>query len=122
MKRRKLTPAERRQIYDKMAGRCAYCGCEISIKNMQVDHIKPVSRGGGDDADNLFPACRSCNHRKGTSSLEHFRHEVEQFPVVLMRHNVTYRNAVRFGLVEHKPGKVAFYFEKAGDNTCQKEN
>ena len=75
----KLTPTERQRIYDKMTGRCAYCGCKISIKNMQIDHIKPVSRGGGDDADNLFPACRSCNHRKGGSDLESFRRQVEQF-------------------------------------------
>ena len=37
--RKKLTAAERQQIYKKFGGRCAYCGCEITIKEMQADQI-----------------------------------------------------------------------------------
>lgn len=37
--RRKLTAAERQQIYEKFGGRCAYCGCEITIKEMQADQL-----------------------------------------------------------------------------------
>ena len=29
-KRRRLTPAERRAVYDKMGGRCAYCGEQLN--------------------------------------------------------------------------------------------
>ena len=112
MKRIIMTENKRQRIYYKTDGRCAYCGCEINLKNMQIGHVVPMRRGGTNDEKNLLPVCRSCNHRKGSSTLEHFRREVERFPEVLMRHNVTYRNAVRFGLVEHKPHEVKFYFEK----------
>lgn len=44
--RRKLTKAERQAVYDKMEGHCAYCGCEISLQTMQVDHITPLRKGG----------------------------------------------------------------------------
>lgn len=37
---------------------------------------------------------------------------VENMPNVLMRDSVTYRNAVRFGLVRPIPHPVRFYFER----------
>ena len=41
---------------------CAKCG---STQNITVDHIKPVSKGGGNEIDNLQFLCWPCNHRKG---------------------------------------------------------
>jgi hypothetical protein len=111
-KRRKLTKSERREVYDKMHGHCAYCGCEITMQQMQIDHVVALRRGGADALDNMFPACRSCNHYKDTLTLEDFRDSVQKFPAVLMRDSVTYKNAVRYGLVIPNPGKVVFYFEK----------
>ncbi len=62
--RRRLTKEERRAVYDKMGGHCAYCGCELHYKDMQVDHVVPLRKGGPDVPDNMLPACRSCNHYK----------------------------------------------------------
>ena len=107
----KFNKTTRKQIYEKTKGRCAYCGCSIRYGAMQVDHLIPVSQNGTNDIKNLLPACRSCNHRKGSSTLESFREQVERFPAVLARDSVTYRNAVRFGLVLPNPQKVKFYFE-----------
>jgi len=84
---------------------------------MTLDHIKPLACGGADEESNLLPACRSCNHRKGTSSLERFREQVERFPAVLARDSVTYKNAVRFGLVIPNPHAVKFYFERLEEET-----
>lgn len=125
MNRKKLTKTERQEVYDKCGGHCAYCGCELALKDMQVDHVVPMARSFDcfhatetaeelDVMSNYLPACRSCNHYKGSSSLAGFRKNVECFPQVLMRDSVTYKNAVRFGLVEPKPHKVVFYFEKLG--------
>lgn len=109
--RRKLTKQERRAVYDKMGGHCAYCGCKLRYSDMQVDHVVPLRKGGDDALANMLPACRSCNHYKGSTTLEGFRKLVESMPTVLARDSVTYRNAVRFGLVEPKPHHVVFYFE-----------
>ena len=82
---------------------------------MQVDHVVPVNgylERGEDTLDNMLPACRSCNHYKSKSTLEGFRRKVENMPNVLMRDSVTYRNAVRFGLVRPTPHPVRFYFEQ----------
>ena len=112
VKRRKLTKKEREIVYDKFGGNCAYCGIAITMSEMQVDHIMPLSLGGIDCLDNMFPACRSCNHYKSTLTVEKFRSEVAKFPDGLRRDSVTYRNAVRFGLVIPNIKPVVFYFEE----------
>ncbi len=110
-KRKKLTKEQRVTVYNKFRGHCAYCGCEIDIKDMQADHLVALERGGADELDNIYPACRSCNHYKHTLTVEKFRQVVERMPDVLIRDNVTYKNAVRFGLVIPNPKRVTFYFE-----------
>lgn len=112
--RRKLTKAERLTVYNKTGGHCAYCGRELRFEDMQVDHVVPIngwSEQGSDTLDNMLPACRSCNHYKSRSTLDGFRKMVENMPAALIRDSVTYRNAVRFGLVMPTPHPVRFYFE-----------
>ncbi len=113
--RRRLTKQERKIVYNKCNGHCAYCGCGLKYENMQVDHVIPLNGfavQGEDTLDNMLPSCRSCNHYKGMTQLEDFRKMVEDMPRVLMRDSVTYKNAVRFGLVKPDPHPVEFYFEK----------
>lgn len=43
--------------------RCAYCG--KNSQKLTQDHVVPVSKGGGYTIDNIVPACRSCNSKKG---------------------------------------------------------
>ncbi len=116
-KRKKLTKEQRIDVYYKFAGHCAYCGCEIDIQDMQVDHIVALELGGADEISNLYPAFRSCNHYKSTFTIERFREALERMPSVLMRDSVTYKIAVRFGIIKHISNpKVVFYFEKDGEH------
>lgn len=121
-KRRKLTKAERLAVFAKCGGHCAYCGCEITASTMQADHVIPMefyesylAAGVNIDCiDNMLPACRSCNNYKSTLTLEKFRAAIERWPQVLKRDSATYRNAIRFGMVEENPHRVVFYFENEG--------
>jgi len=115
VKRRAIPKKMRQQVYEKCNGHCAYCGCELEYKDMQVDHVIPLngwSEQGTDTFDNMLPACRSCNHYKMRSTLDGFRKMVEAMPDTLMRDSVTYKNAVRFGLVIPNKQPITFYFEK----------
>jgi 5-methylcytosine-specific restriction endonuclease McrA len=47
------------------SGPCVYCGREA----MEVDHIRPLSRGGWEHEINLVPACGNCNHTKSDKLL-----------------------------------------------------
>ncbi len=119
-KRKRITSEQRLIIYKKFNGHCAYCGCEIDIKDMQVDHITPmiyydVEMAAGrdiDTIDNYMPACRSCNKYKDTLTVEDFRQRIENMHDVLTRDSVTYKNAVRFGQVIPNKHRPIFYFEK----------
>jgi hypothetical protein len=53
----------RHSIKRSWGGLCAYCREERATT---VDHLKPRSRGGSSLRSNLVPACRSCNHSKGS--------------------------------------------------------
>lgn len=112
--RRRLTKDERRTVYEKTKGHCAYCGIAIRQADMQVDHVISIRLGGRDELANMLPACRSCNHYKSGNTLEGFRRMVEAMPATLARDSVTYKNAVRFGLVKPMPHKVVFFFEQEG--------
>src|SRR5262245_45921304 len=46
---------------------CTYCG---SDKQLEGDHILPLSRGGSNAFVNLATACRPCNLSKGSKALE----------------------------------------------------
>lgn len=60
-----ISKEKRLKIYNKYNGRCAYCGCKLEYKDMQVDHIIPQRIAGStNDLDNLMPTCRTCNHYK----------------------------------------------------------
>lgn len=110
--RKRLTKEERRAVYDKLDGHCAYCGRIISYEEMQVDHVVSLYSSGADELTNMLPACRSCNHYKRNNSLEGWRKMLEATPTTLERDCYTYRQAVRFGVVTPTPKKVIFYFEK----------
>lgn len=112
-KRRRLSKAERQQVYEKMSGHCAYCGCELNYEDMQVDHIIPLyGHNGTDELENMYPACRRCNHYKHSLLMEDFREMIERMPQTLARDSVTYKNAVRYGIVIPNPRPIVFCFEK----------
>lgn len=42
---------------------CAYCGQQSC--SLVQEHILPIAQGGGYTANNIVPACKSCNSKKG---------------------------------------------------------
>ncbi|MCX8026716.1 MAG: HNH endonuclease [Thermodesulfovibrionales bacterium] len=45
-------------------GRCYYCNSSVSPKDLTMDHIVPIIRGGQTVKSNLVPACKDCNNKK----------------------------------------------------------
>jgi len=46
--------------------RCAFCGVDERDADLTVDHIIPLSRGGGNWQWNIRPLCEPCNTTKGS--------------------------------------------------------
>lgn len=97
-------------VYAKYQGHCAYCGKEITYKDMQIDHIYPHYLGGSDDVNNLMPACRACNFRKQTFSVEQFRQEIKKQCDNLCK-TFQARMSLAYGLIKRTDKPIVFYFE-----------
>ena len=115
----------RERVFHKCNGYCAYCGKEITYKEMQVDHIEPKWHTfteqqadrykiikGSDDFENLNPSCSRCNKWKSTYSLKQFRNVVQTSLVRLERDTPNYRLAKDYGLIVENNSPIVFYFEK----------
>lgn len=112
MARKSIPKRLREQIYQKYDGHCAYCGCKLEYKDMQVDHLKSVyGNDGSNDIDNLMPSCRMCNFYKSTFTLEIFRKNLETLHNRLEK-TFIYRLARKYNLIEEHKDEVIFYFEK----------
>lgn len=48
------------------SGQCYYCGTKVAFKNITMDHIVPLTRGGKSTRENLVPCCKTCNTAKKT--------------------------------------------------------
>jgi 5-methylcytosine-specific restriction endonuclease McrA len=46
------------------SGTCHYCGRRVGFKNLTMDHVIPLSRGGRSTKGNLVPCCKKCNTAK----------------------------------------------------------
>lgn len=64
-KKKVIGNALRTKVFERDAFRCVHCAAHI---NLTVDHIKPESKGGTLDFDNLQTLCRPCNSTKGSKS------------------------------------------------------
>ncbi len=65
-----INDALRKQIRTEAGNRCGYC---LSLQKyvlgvLEIDHIIPQAKGGTDDPDNLWLACRLCNGYKGVQT------------------------------------------------------
>jgi len=60
-KRAKLT---RENVFRRDDFCCQYCSCKLNANTATLDHVLPVSRGGGDSWSNLVASCKKCNAKK----------------------------------------------------------
>jgi len=61
-----LTNKEWMDILKQYEFRCAYCNKKFNKLNRPTqDHVIPISKGGDNTKENVVPACRSCNSKKG---------------------------------------------------------
>ena len=61
------------RLFREQGGRCRYCGASKRMRNLQIEHLDPVVRGGSNDYQNLQLTCAPCNQRKGMQTDAEFR-------------------------------------------------
>lgn len=69
MSRNPLSKRLRFEVFKRDQFTCQYCGATPPKVVLEIDHVDPVSAGGGDDIDNLVTACFPCNRGKAAVPL-----------------------------------------------------
>ena len=55
----------RKAVYERDNYTCQICGATVNDgAKLEIDHIKPVSKGGTNDENNLQVLCQQCNREK----------------------------------------------------------
>jgi len=60
-------------LYIEQNGLCNGCGNEYLIKDFEIDHIIPETKGGGSYYENYQLLCGHCNSVKGKRPMEYLR-------------------------------------------------
>ena len=110
------------KVWEKYNHHCAYCGCHLEYKDMQVDHIESVytqcdykkekTLDEINDINNLMPSCRECNFYKSTFTLEKFRERLTNVLMKNLQKTFQYRLALKYGLIKENIKPIEFCFEK----------
>lgn len=58
--------------------KCYYCGKELRIETVCLDHKTPLFRGGTNDNENIVACCAFCNFQKGKRTEEEYRLWLEE--------------------------------------------
>lgn len=69
-RRKNISTKLRFEIFERDCFTCQYCGRKSPEVVLSIDHIKPISKGGTNEKQNLITACLDCNKGKGTKILE----------------------------------------------------
>lgn len=64
--RKTISGKYRHFILQKFHYRCSDCGASKDETTLHIDHIKPFSKGGSNELDNLQVLCKKCNLSKHT--------------------------------------------------------
>lgn len=122
---------DRIKVWEKYDHHCAYCGREIKLEDMQIDHFIPKNRGnysrwsdkegkyivshGEDSMENYMPSCRACNFRKRDMSIGQFREAIKEQAKGLLKGAAKFQvsMSITYGLLNPAFDKpIVFYFEK----------
>jgi site-specific DNA-methyltransferase (adenine-specific) len=65
------------RLYQEQNGLCNGCMTHFEIRNLEIDHIIPKAKGGGDYYENYQLLCGSCNREKGDRTMEYLRMKIK---------------------------------------------
>lgn len=68
-KRKSISKSTRFEVFKRDGFKCQYCGRSAPEIMLEIDHIVPVSKGGGNDLLNLITSCKDCNRGKSNREL-----------------------------------------------------
>jgi len=71
----------RANIYARDEYKCQYCHKKFAERELTLDHVKPVVRGGKKTWENIVAACMRCNQRKSDRTPEEAGFRLAKAPI-----------------------------------------
>lgn len=69
-RRNTISNSTRYDIFKRDNFTCRYCGKSAPNVELEIDHIRPVSKGGTNKKNNLATSCMKCNNGKSDKYIE----------------------------------------------------
>jgi 5-methylcytosine-specific restriction endonuclease McrA len=54
----------------RASGICHHCGARVGARELTMDHLVPIIRGGRSTRGNVVPSCKPCNDAKRHSLVQ----------------------------------------------------
>ena len=70
----------RANVYARDENLCQYCRLRVPERDLTLDHVIPVVRGGRKNWENIVAACKGCNQKKGDRTPEEARMPLRKRP------------------------------------------
>lgn len=67
--KRNVSKKTRFEVFKRDSFTCQYCGRPAPDVILELDHIKPISKGGENGILNLVTSCKECNRGKGNREI-----------------------------------------------------
>ncbi|MDR0926134.1 MAG: HNH endonuclease [Ignavibacteria bacterium] len=73
------------RLYKEQNGKCNGCGAEFEMRSLEIDHIIPKAKGGGDYYENYQLLCGSCNRIKGSRPMEYLLEKIKRRALSMLK-------------------------------------
>ncbi|MDA7981358.1 MAG: HNH endonuclease [Alphaproteobacteria bacterium] len=75
---KRFSPNIRKILYEAQEGICKGCKRKSELRDMDIDHIVPRSKGGENSDKNAQLLCHSCNNLKGAGTMAQLRAKLRE--------------------------------------------
>ena len=94
---RTKVPFSKKNVMVRDGFTCQYCG---SLKELTIDHVTPVSRGGKSKFENCVTACKQCNSKKSNKLPSEIHMYLKKQPISPTIAEFTRIKAVKAGVYD----------------------
>ncbi len=77
-----VPPLNNRTLFKRDANLCLYCGESFDRRDLSRDHVRPLSKGGADEWNNVVTACKRCNNHKAGQTPEQANMQLLAIPFI----------------------------------------
>lgn len=112
-KKKKTSKKTRFNVFKRDGFQCQYCGRNPPAVTLECDHIKPVSKGGDNDIDNLITSCFDCNRGKSDALLSAIPDSIQKKKAIIEEKELQLKGY--YQLIKRKNNRISRDIKRVED-------